>query len=257
MKTEYTITGLSYHNLEEYLDVIDIGTILSLRRDTANKYDKNATGVFYKNSQIGWVPKAENAALASWVDSVLKYYKSLKYIPVIVTSVDIRDPYWTSKIVIKVEPDNYPLDTATKGIDLIDEYQQVINSTTIKNTQKENTLMDKLVNTNKIAAQNAAYNEASRIALNQLTKIAAKNAPLMIRGYLETPFGKLVLANLAVAAVGQFRPNDTKLAKLAVAAVAQAYQEVYQTFDIEKVINEFVDNAAIKKVLESEVSDLN
>lgn len=130
----------------------------------------------------------------------------------------------------------------------------IINTSDINLTKgnKEMSTIDKVVTSNKFAATNAAYNEGARIALNQITKLAAKNAPLMVRGYLDTPFGKLVVANLALAAVGQFRPNDAKLAKLANAAVTVAYQEVYQSFDIEKMISEFVENGTVKKLLESD-----
>ena len=120
-----------------------------------------------------------------------------------------------------------------------------------RSTIKENKMgtVDKMVDTNKMVATQAAFQEAGRIALNQITKVATKQAPLMVKGYIDTPAGKLVIANMAVMAVNQFRPNDQKLQRLTQAALQQAYQEMYQSFDIEKFIAEFVDNSTIKSAL--------
>ena len=72
---------------------------------------------------------------------------------------------------------------------------------------------------------------------------------MMLRGYVETPAGKLAIANAAVFAVQHFRPTDAKLNRLANAALAQAYLEVYKTFDIEALIDGFLDNDTIKRAL--------
>ena len=109
--------------------------------------------------------------------------------------------------------------------------------------------MTKILDTNKSVATQAAFQEAGRIFLNQITKVAAKQAPMMLRGYVETPAGKLAIANAAVFAVQHFRPTDAKLNRLANAALAQAYLEVYKTFDIEALIDGFLDNDTIKRAL--------
>lgn len=132
----------------------------------------------------------------------------------------------------------------------------VIPSTAVfyDDTSEKETIMsaiiDRTVNTNKKAMQEAAYLEAGRIANNQLAKLAAKQLPLMVRGYAEHAIGKFVIANGVVMAVGQLRPNDPKLAHLAQAMLQQAYVEVYQTLDIEGLINKLLDSDEIKKAMD-------
>lgn len=118
------------------------------------------------------------------------------------------------------------------------------------NIMKETNMIDKLINTNKIVAGNAAYMEAGRIATNQLAKIASSKAPLMVRGYVDTPVGKVVIANLAAVVVTQYRPNDVKLAKLANAMMQNAYMELIHTLDVEGMIAEFLDKADVKAALD-------
>lgn len=115
--------------------------------------------------------------------------------------------------------------------------------------KKEENMFDKLVANNKSVAVNAAYMEAGRIANNQVTKLVAAKAPLMVKGYVDTPVGKVVLANLTAMAVEQFRPTDLKLKKVSVAMMTQAYQELIQTVDIEGMLNELASSDGIKTAL--------
>lgn len=118
------------------------------------------------------------------------------------------------------------------------------------NTEKEKTTMfDIIVSVNKTIAVTAAYMEAGRIANNQITKIVAAKAPLMVKGYVDTPLGKVVLANLMMLAVDQFRPSDLKLKKVASSMGAVAYQELIQTIDIESMLDELTSSEGIKKAL--------
>lgn len=274
MTNKYIIkaTGLSKSNYSRFVNRISVGTTLYLKRDIDNVYDRYATGIYIKDilgelQQIGWVPKSENQNFlkALGTNNLINGINTISA-EVKVHNTD-KSALWNSELVLVVYLNTCPAIYAA-NTDHLDATAYTTSATLttattgtkfyINTPNKQEPIMDKIINVNKHAASAAAYNEAARIALNQLTKVAAKNAPLMVRGYLDTPFGKLVLANLAVAAVQQFRPNDTKLNKLASAAVSQAYQEVYQTFDIEKIINEFVDNASIKEVLNNnEFSDLN
>lgn len=116
-------------------------------------------------------------------------------------------------------------------------------------TKKENTMFEKIVATNKTVAITAAYMEAGRIANNQVAKIVAAKAPLMVKGYVDTPVGKLVLANLTSMAVEQFRPTDFKLKKVSNAMMSAAYQELIQTVDIEGMLNELTSSEGIKNAL--------
>ena len=57
-------TGLSHHQYREYDDMLKVGNFLTVKPDPQNKYDANATGLFYGTKQIGWVPKAMNRVCA-------------------------------------------------------------------------------------------------------------------------------------------------------------------------------------------------
>ena len=110
-------------------------------------------------------------------------------------------------------------------------------------------MFDKIVNANKAVAVTAAYMEAGRIANNQVTKLVTAKAPLMVKGYIDTPIGKVVVANLTNMAVEQFRPTDAKLKKVSAAMMTQAYQELIQTIDIEGMLNELTSSEGIKAAL--------
>ena len=116
-------------------------------------------------------------------------------------------------------------------------------------TNKEETMFDKIVAANKTVAVSAAYLEAGRMANNQVAKLVGAKAPMMVRGYVDTPVGKLVLANLTSMAVEQFRPADAKLKKVANAMMANAYQELIRTVDIEGMLNELTSSEGIKNAL--------
>lgn len=108
-------------------------------------------------------------------------------------------------------------------------------------------MTNNILDTNKAVATSAAFMEAGRIANNQVAKLIAKKAPLMVKGYVETSYGKVVIANMINIAVEKFRPGDAKLEKLSKAMMVQAYQAVMQDFDIEGMIEELFNNPQIKR----------
>jgi hypothetical protein len=114
---------------------------------------------------------------------------------------------------------------------------------------KMNTTVNSVIDKNVSVAKTAAYLEAGRIANNQATKFIASKAPLMVRGYVDTPFGKLVVANMAALAASKLRADDKRVAKLTEAMMVEAWQEVYQMVDIEKMIDEMLSSESIKKAL--------
>lgn len=126
------------------------------------------------------------------------------------------------------------------------------NKIALTPTQKEtkmNTTVNSVIDKNVSVAKTAAYLEAGRIANNQATKFIASKAPLMVRGYVDTPFGKLVVANMAALAASKLRADDKRVAKLTEAMMVEAWQEVYQMVDIEKMIDEMLSSESIKKAL--------
>lgn len=126
--------------------------------------------------------------------------------------------------------------------------KHVVNSNT-KNVHTQTTenkgknTMTKIANivaANKSAVVNAAKLEAGKIALTQITKVAAKKAPFMIKGYIDTPIGRVVIANLLSVAVDQYAPSNQKAKAVASAAMEAAMLEMVQSFNIAEMIDEMV-----------------
>lgn len=105
------------------------------------------------------------------------------------------------------------------------------------------------LNANKDLAKTAAYLEAGRITNNKLVKLVAPQLPMLLRGYAETPIGKLAIANMLLIGVQKFKPENQQLSKLGYAAVTQAYAELFESFDIEGVINGFLKDSSVGKAL--------
>lgn len=121
--------------------------------------------------------------------------------------------------------------------------------------QKE-TIMSKIAQTataviesNKSAATQAGYLEAGRLANKQAAKLAGKHLPIMLRGYADTAIGQLVIANLAQIAVKQLRPNDPTLVKLTDAMTVQAFQGLYQTVDLDGIIDSLLSSTEMQRAV--------
>lgn len=118
---------------------------------------------------------------------------------------------------------------------------QSVNTQTTENKGKNTmTKIANIVAANKSAVVNAAKLEAGKIALTQITKVAAKKAPFMIKGYIDTPIGRVVIANLLSVAVDQYAPTNQKAKVVASAAMEAAMLEMVQSFNIAEMIDEMV-----------------
>lgn len=121
--------------------------------------------------------------------------------------------------------------------------KHAVNSNTQITENKGKNTMTKIANivaANKSAVVNAAKLEAGKIALTQITKVAAKKAPFMIKGYIDTPIGRVVIANLLSVAVDQYAPSNQKAKAVADAAMEAAMLEMVQSFNIAEMIDEMV-----------------
>lgn len=130
--------------------------------------------------------------------------------------------------------ENQPIDNTEK---------HAVNSNTQITENKGKIAMTKIANivaANKSAVVNAAKLEAGKIALTQITKVAAKKAPFMIKGYIDTPIGRVVIANLLSVAVDQYAPSNQKAKAVAGAAMEAAMLEMVQSFNIAEMIDEMV-----------------
>lgn len=238
------VTGLSFHQYGAYLKYIQAGSTLYLQpRD--NQYDPLAVGVFHRKDngvyeQIGWIPKGKNANIYDFLDE-----NTVPYWPATVTNHDLEKSF-DSRLFIQVynefgtrTPAPAPKMAPTK-----------IETKTAKDTQM-NFNIDSVLAANKEAAKSAAYMEAGRMANDKAAQVLSKKAPLMVRGYVDTPVGKLVIANVAALALAQLRPNDRRAAKLTQAMQVQAYTELIRDFDIETMLDDLLNNATVKKALKT------
>ncbi|QIN93341.1 hypothetical protein vBSenS3_220 [Salmonella phage vB_SenS-3] len=131
-----------------------------------------------------------------------------------------------------------PVDSVTKQA-----VQSQTSSANAQTTENKGNIMSKvssIVAANKSAVVNAAKLEAGKIALTQITKVAAKKAPFMIKGYIDTPIGRVVIANLLSVAVDQYAPTNAKAKAVAGAAMEAAMLEMVQSFNIAEMIDEMV-----------------
>ena len=128
-----------------------------------------------------------------------------------------------------------------RSIDNIEKHAVNSNAQTTENKGKNAmTKIANIVAANKSAVVNAAKLEAGKIALTQITKVAAKKAPFMIKGYIDTPIGRVVIANLLSVAVDQYAPSNQKAKAVADAAMEAAMLEMVQSFNIAEMIDEMV-----------------
>lgn len=241
-----------------------VGEPVGLRRDRMNPYDSRATAVMYEGTQIGWVPKASNHAIAAALDNsdagleavITKINRQGSFEDRLYISItaDIEDLPVTNTGRSKTDTDYSCLEARIWAERLAKAYRAPLTLSEYK--EKTMSQIDQIVDKNKQTAVSAAFMEAGRIANNQVAKIASKQLPVMVRGYAETPVGKLVLANIANFAAQKLRPQDQRLGKLTGAMMVQAYQELYADFDIEQMLEDLLENSTIKKALKTVDAEL-
>lgn len=222
------VTGLSHHAYALVAPALKQGMELVVKPDPTNKYDMNATGIWYDGHQVGWIPKVMNfVASAAWQAGHKLEAVILRHSP---TSGD-----YNNRLIVR-----------------IGTIKQNASPTLKLSEPKEPTIMksvNAIVEQNISLGTSAAFLEAGRIANNQLSAVAGKKLPIMVRAYADTALGRLLLANIALMARDHFRPNDERLGKLVNAMTVSAYQEVLQTFDVEQMIEDMIGNSTIKRAL--------
>ena len=63
------LAGSQYYALETFWSEIRIGDGLTLIREPDNKHDRNAIRVEWRGHQLGYVPRAQNRAVAAAMDA--------------------------------------------------------------------------------------------------------------------------------------------------------------------------------------------
>lgn len=64
----FHIAGFQYYQGLEAFEHLKIGTELELIRDSENKYDPDAVAIFYKDYQLGYIPRGENREFSMFMD---------------------------------------------------------------------------------------------------------------------------------------------------------------------------------------------
>lgn len=278
------VTGLSLHHYREFGKQLKVGDYMQVKGDPKNKYNKNATGLFIGDKQIGWIPKAMNSVAAEaarlkchFVARIIRHrefsgdFTNLLFVEVFANSpltdseLDQNaadraiDEYYKDRNK-STPPRGDPLASTTfnnisdtqKKAWAADLQKKVHPSNPLFKSQEQDTMVTKVnavIENNIALGTNAAFLEAGRIANNQLSAIAAKKLPMMARGYADTALGRLLLANVAMAAAEHFRAGDQRLERLTKAMAVTAYQEVLQQFDIEQMIEDMLTSKTIAKAL--------
>ncbi len=62
------IAGFQYYDGDEVFSELWVDTPLLLEREQNNPYDKHAVAIYYKQYKLGFVPRADNTAVAQMLD---------------------------------------------------------------------------------------------------------------------------------------------------------------------------------------------
>lgn len=103
-------------------------------------------------------------------------------------------------------------------------------------------------------AKTAATLEGARILADQLTILAKQKAPMFLRGYIDTPWGKALLMNAAfmiVEVAFPDMPDNHPYKQVANAAVVTTYQEVIQGFNIQEMVKQVFSGDKMASILKT------
>jgi hypothetical protein len=101
---------------------------------------------------------------------------------------------------------------------------------------------------NKGAGKTATAIIAGNIINDRLAKIITPKAPIMVRGYLDSPFGKAVVSNAVAAALIHFFPGNKKIQVATSAMIEAAMVEFSSSFNIEEMVDELLDGVTLPDV---------
>ena len=98
---------------------------------------------------------------------------------------------------------------------------------------------------NKRVATDAAKVIAGQAVLDQLTKLAKAKAPFGVKGYVDSPVGRIVLANALNLAVKQYMPTNAKAIAIADAAMSSAFITLGMSFDIPGMLDDLISGLPV------------
>ncbi len=65
---ESPVAGFQFHRGEAIWPDLQVGGKVSLIRESFNRHDRDAVAVYFGNDKLGYVPRAENSAIAQMLD---------------------------------------------------------------------------------------------------------------------------------------------------------------------------------------------
>lgn len=71
----FALAGLNFRpkSAKDVVAELEIGAEVTLERDPENQYDYNAVKVIVGDEFVGFIPKADNSEIASWLDAGKPY----------------------------------------------------------------------------------------------------------------------------------------------------------------------------------------
>ncbi|MDH3615865.1 MAG: HIRAN domain-containing protein [Gammaproteobacteria bacterium] len=65
---ESPIAGFQFHSGDSIWSSLGVGDELALVRESSNSHDPDAVAVYFQDDKLGYVPRAENSAIAQMLD---------------------------------------------------------------------------------------------------------------------------------------------------------------------------------------------
>lgn len=123
-------------------------------------------------------------------------------------------------------------------------------------TKQENKIMStkisNVIDKNKSALITAGKIEAGNIVIKRISKLITPKLPMLVRGYADTPAGRLVLANIFNFAVTQYAGQNKNAVMLADAALQGAMVEMMQSFNFNDLIDQVIDGVDLSRLTSDE-----
>lgn len=248
------VTGLSHHQYRKLARDLAPGVYLLLRRINDNAFDPEAIGVFdpASNLQVGWIPKDKKGSLLSYLPAERdnRVYARITYH----RPLNPGDTHYQKCLKIKVvgEANGYFLRSSAPAIVGFDPTVTIAATTLSSVKENKMTKVAQAIDTNKNAAILAAQLEAGRLANKHATKLISGKLPLMVKGYADTPLARLAFANAIKFAVdnygGKFGKHKELASQVSEAMVVAAYSEIIANFDIDSMIEQFLEGKEMKKI---------
>ena len=140
-----------------------------------------------------------------------------------------------SNFVIFREMSNikFPISTVTEIVKISN------GGTDTMNPNSNGGVLGTMLTANTNAAKTAAKMTAGKIALKVAKEKLAPMLPIMVRGYLDTPFGDVLVANMLVVANKYTNGKYKVLGTAAEATTEAAYANLFESFKLDELLSEF------------------